>query len=180
MKNLLYGTLFLALVGIAFVGCGNSDNKTKNTKTLEVTTSDKQSAIKSINNLDAFRNMQFVSEKEFETDYYHLLMLNFESESSKASALVVLYLNDNYVTLLDNQSLRFAKASSEISGNIDRVDGISSYEINGKSVYTCSESCCQWSQPSTDHFRCDCPSAVNDIELLTCSGCSIKVVISGK
>ncbi|MDA7794481.1 hypothetical protein N8962_02100 [Flavobacteriales bacterium] len=180
MKNLLYGILFHALVGMFFVGCKNSDDKTNTTKKLEVTTSDKQSAIKSINNLDAFRDMQFVSEKEFETDYYHLLMLNFESESSKASALVVLYLNDNYVTLLDNQSLRFVKASSEISGNIDRVDGISPYEINGKSVYICNESCCQWSQLSVDHFRCDCPSAVTDIEFSTGSGCSIKVVIGGK
>lgn len=35
MKNLLYGTLFLALVGITFVGCEKSDDETDNYKTVK-------------------------------------------------------------------------------------------------------------------------------------------------
>ena len=42
MKNLLYGTLFLALVGIAFVGCEKSENDTNDTKRVRANDSQKQ------------------------------------------------------------------------------------------------------------------------------------------
>ena len=176
MKNLLYGTLFLALVGIAFVGCEKSDNDTNDTKRVRANDSQKQELIQSISELKSFRGKRLYSEQEYQTDFYRILMLNFKSESSSSSALVILHLDDNYVTLMDKQSIRFVKGSINIRGEVKSPDeGDISYQINGKSVYVCDESCCQWSQLSNTHFRCDCPSAVVGPELSTGSGCVIKV-----
>lgn len=87
-------------------------------------------------------------------------MLNFKSDSSSASALVVLHLDDNYITLMDKQSIRFVEGPANLKGEIKVSDSEDiSFQVNGKTVYVCAESCCKWSQLSDTHFSCDCPNA---------------------
>ena len=182
MKNLLYGTLFLALVGITFVGCDTFVNVTDQSDISQEKKSDADfevsNTIIEVQKLEALKLMTLVEERLFETDYYKVLVLDFESSNSRSSVLVVLHLDDAYATLIDNQSIRFANLGGgvTVSGQIEANQGDDSYEINGKITLVCNEGCCRFSQPSDNHFRCDCPNSAVDVELSTGSGCVIKMV----
>ena len=181
MKKLFFGLLFLATVGAVLIGCEKmiDDSSTSGMVSKSSTNSEIQNIINETMKHDDFQSMSLVEERLYETDYYKVLVLDLESDDSKSSVLIVLETRDDYATLVDSQSIRFVKVSEgvSISGGIEHSDDETPGEINGKSTYVCKGSCCLWMQMSPDHFRCDCPNA---IDLSTGSDCTIGIGGSGK
>lgn len=181
MKKLFFGLLFLATVGAVLIGCQKmiDNSSTSGMVSKSSTNSEIQNIINETMRHDDFQSMSLVDERLYETDYYKVLVLDLESDDSQSSVLIVLETRDDYATLVDSQSIRFVKVSEgvSISGGIEFSDDETPGEINGKSTYVCKGSCCLWMQMSPDHFRSDCPNA---IDLSTGLGCTIKVGGSGK
>jgi len=182
MKNLVYAALFLALVGAAFMGCGQLSNESSSINEDELTSNNGDEIQNIINETmkhEDFQSMSLVEDSLYETDFYKVLVLGLESDSSTESVLIVVETSDNCATLIDSESIRFVKISDgiSISGDIDHSGDKTLGEINGKTSLLCKGSCCKWMQISADHFRCDC---LNAVDVSTGEGCTIEIVGSEK
>ncbi len=186
MKKLFIGLLFLASVGATFIGCELQNNEVEIPRTMHeksAVNSNFQNIISEVEQLEEVKSMALVDERVFKTDFYKILVLDFESSESSSSVLIVLHLDDGYATLTDSRSVRFVNIQEglNISGEIEVVsDDETPFEINGgkTTVLVCSGGCCFWSQVSTTHFLCDCIGVVS-VDISTGSGCKVNVS-SGK
>jgi hypothetical protein len=181
MKKFIYGVSFLALVGIAFTSCENAETYSNESQNL-FPRSQADDVTQMINELLAndYRGYSAGDVQKYQTDYYKIASVNFTKNDISENLLLITYLSSNYVTLKDNQNVRFVKMDDQVSitDEDDSVtlvdnqnnDGIS-YTINGGMLYTCVGSSCTWSQLSVDHFQCGVSSAV---DLSTSDGCIIR------
>ena len=182
MKNLLYGALFLALVGMVFAGChklSNESNSLNDNALKSSNPSEIQNIINETMKHEHFQSMSLVEDRLYETDFYKVLVLDLESDDSHSSLLIVVERSADCTTLIDSKSIRFVKVSDgvNISGDINISDDETLGEINGKVTLLCKGSCCEWIQLSDDHFRCDC---LNAIDISTGSDCTVKIIDSEK
>lgn len=166
MKKLFFGLLFLASVGATFIGCKHQNNEVEIPRTMDeksVINSNFQDIISEVEQFKEVKSMALVDERVFETDYYTLLVLDFESSESCSSVLIVLHLDDGYATLTDSKSIRFAAMEGlNISGNVVKVSNEQMpYQINGKTVLICGSESSFWTQISPAHFHCDCSDIVD-------------------
>lgn len=126
-----------------------------------------------------------------ENEAYSLGIVDFVVEDQNQSMLVVLDLDSDYLSLIDDSGLRFVETSSNSNITIDGVDigavdsdgvlSIPTSESNesdnqgrlGRITINCSGSCCGWSQPGSDHFHCGCSSSVI---ISTGDGCVARIL----
>lgn len=126
MKKLFFGLLFLATVGAILIGYEKmiDDSSSSSMVSKSNTNSEIQNIINETMSHDDFQSMSLVDERLYETDYHKVLVLDFESDDSQSSALIVLETSDDCATLTDSKSIRFVRVSEgvSISGGIEPSD----------------------------------------------------------
>lgn len=166
MKKLFFSFLFLASVGATFIGCKHQNNELETFDIVNeksVVNSNFQDIISEVEQFKEVKSMALVDERVFKTDFYKILVLDFESSESCSSVLIVLHLDDGYATLMDSRSIRFAAMEGlNISGSLVKVSNEQMpYQINGKTVLICGGESSFWTQILPAHFHCDCSDIVD-------------------